>query len=72
MPEVFDSDYEQNTNGVMPSSHGQATRPMAGLDQRTNLDTSLKELETQSWINWEAFVQDIGDTNQLSMLERWS
>ena len=66
------NDYDQNTNGVVRCSDEQVIAAMKEPEQAVQLDMSLDELEMQSWINWEAFVHDIGDSSHMEMTNELS
>ena len=61
------ADDAQSTNGPIRYPDEQANAPMQGLEESAQLERLEEEMETQSWFNWEAFVQDIGDSSQLDL-----
>ncbi|KAF6238305.1 hypothetical protein HO173_003585 [Letharia columbiana] len=57
-------------NPEPPSETGQSKPQLLAMDMDSFVpETRVDESEYMSWVNWESFVQDVGNFNEQDMLD---
>ncbi|KAK4935482.1 hypothetical protein LTR10_023469 [Elasticomyces elasticus] len=61
------SGYRSGTQDFDPACNGHSGNPVTEMEHPTQSPADNDESDLSSWINWEAFMQDMGDMSHLDL-----